>query len=126
MPAEPQLRTSLEPVGIVDTTLVYCSCVVVADDSASHGFRPSLIDLPADLFTSERFHVVGVFKIAQTCRALHDATAPERRVLGGRMVVYKQPLSKAAQHYIMRYMLKERPSRIETMVYVHMLLHLGQ
>ena len=68
------------------------------------------------------FGVVNVFILAQTCRALHEATEQERRTLSGRIVVYQPPLS-SAQAYMMKYRLKERPSRVETMVYVHMLMH---
>ena len=66
---------------------------------------------------------MGVFRLAQTCRVLHDATAHERRAFGGRVVLYKPLLSKAAQAYIIKYVSKERPSHVETMVYVHTLLH---
>lgn len=78
--------------------------------------------MPSDLLTAARFGVFGVFKLAQTCRELHVATARERHVFSGRMVVYKPPLS-VAQAYIIKYVSKDRRSHVETMVYVHMLLH---
>ena len=89
----------------------------------------TIIDLPSDLFTAARccyplqlryavslshafslsrrsFRTTGVFKLAQTCQALHEATAPERCALSGRVVVYTPPV-KSMLAYMLKYMCKE-------------------
>ena len=81
----------------------------------------SLTDIPFDLFSAGTLGVVGLFKLGQTCRTLEEATACERRALGGRMVVYMPQLHSDIELYMMKYLFKDSPSAVETMVYWRML-----
>ena len=81
----------------------------------------SLTDIPFDLFSADTLGVVGIFKLGQTCRTLEEATSCERRALGGRMVVYMPQLPRDIHFYMTKYLFKDAPSAVETMVYWRML-----
>ena len=90
----------------------------------------SLTDLPFDILTASRFGCAGLVKLGQTCRALQDATAFDRRVLSGRLIVYNPPLDGAILDYMMKYIFKDSRSAVETMLFHSIMLdarhHHGQ
>ena len=51
-------------------------CRVAPEIDEAYG--SNMLDSPA---ARNRFRCIGIFKLGQTCRALHEATALERRAL---------------------------------------------